>query len=78
MRRRQANGHAAADVSSADYGYDARGSEFDEDDATASDSPADRDRFVDLDFDSDVDEEIALPGLCARTRPVRRRSGAAC
>ena len=34
-----------------------------------------RDRFVDLDFDSDVDEEIAVPGLCAaeRVAPRQRR-----
>ncbi len=46
-------------------------------------APAGRDRFVDLDFDSDVDEEIALPGSmrardscgAAAARPADRGCG---
>ena len=64
-------------VASADDGNDARTSEFDEDeyDTAASGLPADRDRFVDLDFDSGVEEEIALPSNAAL--PAREAATAA-
>ena len=73
----QANGHAAAYMSAADQGYDARSSKFDEYDATKTDAPTASDRFVDLDFDSDVDEAIALPASYAarETHAAPQRRG---
>ena len=72
-----ANSYAAAQIASADYG-NARMSALDEYGDTASASPAGRDRFVDLDFDGDVEEEIALPGNAATARDTHtapRRRG---
>ena len=70
----QTNGYASAEISAAGYD-DARSSEFDEyDEAEASTSGA-RDRFVDLDFDGDVEEELALPAYVVdemRAAPQRR------
>ena len=71
----QTNGHAPAQISAAGYD-DARSSAFDEyDEADASTSGA-RDRFVDLDFDSDIQEELALPAYVANeTRAAPQRRG---
>jgi hypothetical protein len=67
-------GYAA--TASADYDYKAQSTAFDEYDDTATASPAARDRFVDLDFDNDVEEEIALPGNMAHeTRAAPQRRG---
>ena len=71
--RRPPRPYAAA---SADHGYKAQGRAFDEYDDAASAAPTARDRFVDLDFDNDVQEEIALPGNIAHeTRAAPQRRG---
>ena len=66
------SGHAAQGAS-ADHG-DARMSALDEYDDTAdapSASLAGRDRFVDLDFDNDIEEALALPSDAAIARDTR-------
>ena len=56
--------------------HKAQGNEFDEYDEAASAAPTARDRFVDLDFDNDVEEEIALPSNIAHeTRGAPQRRG---
>ena len=63
-------------TASADHSYKAQGRAFDEYDEAASAAPTARDRFVDLDFDNDVQEEIALPGNIAHeTRGAPQRRG---
>jgi len=72
-----APGYAAGQTSSAGYDHAARSSAFDEyDDAADAKTLATADRFVDLDFDSDIEEEIALPAYVAsETRAAPQRRG---